>query len=402
MQPYPFRYLILIGALLWLAPLTGCSKTQAEQAPAAPPAVPVFTTTVKEEPIRTWSEFSGRLQAVNYAEIRPEVSGRITEIKFQDGQIVKAGSVLFVIDPRTYETAIAKAQADFKAASTNLTFAKTEFERAQGLIKTQAIAQRIYDERMSANGMALAQMEGAKAQLDRAKLDLDRAYVKAPISGRVSRAEITVGNLVSAGPTAPILTTIVSNEGIYADFEVDEQTYLQSIRANSQGMAQERQIPVELTLQGAVQASYKGTIDSFDNKINPSSGTIRARAKFKNEDGMLIPGMFVSVRMASSVEFNGILIPERAIGTDQNKKFVYVINKDNKVVYREVELGKAVNAQRIVSTGLKAGEKIIVDGLQHVRPDAVVDPKDVSVKEKEAQEAKKAAAAQKPAEEHKG
>lgn len=210
-----------------------------------------------------------------------------------------------------------------------------------------------------------------------AKVDLDRAYVKAPISGRVARAEITVGNLVNAGPGAPILTSIVSNDGIYADFEVDEQTYLQSIRTNAQRINQEHQIPVELSLDQGFHV-YEGKIYSFDNKINNSSGTIRARAKFANEDGQLVPGMFVSVKMASSYEFNGILIPEQAVSSDQSKKFVYVVDKDNKVVYRSVELGQQVNGQRIVIGGLKVGDRVIVDGIQHVRPDAVVNPQDVS------------------------
>ena len=341
-----------------------------------PPAVPVSVLTVVEKPVRTWSEFSGRLQAVDYAEIRPEVSGTITEIKFQDGQIVKTGDVLLVIDPRTYEAAVAKAQADMSSAKTNAEFAKTEFERAQDLIKTQAIPQRVYDERSNANQMAQASIAAAQANLEQAQIALDHAHVKAPFSGRVSRAEITVGNLVNSSFNAPVLTTIVSNNGIYADFEVDEQTYLQNIRASANGSEEERQIPVELTLQGDKEHSYKGTIHSFDNKINPSSGTIRARAKFDNEDGRLMPGMFVSIKLGSSSMNDALLIPERAVGSDQNKKFVYVVGQDNKVIYREVQLGIQVEAQRIVDSGLTSGERVIVDGLQHVRPDTLVDPKE--------------------------
>jgi len=343
----------------------------------AAPAVPVSVITIKEGPVRTWSEFSGRTQAVDYAEIRPEVSGRITAIRFEDGQTVHAGDVLFVIDPRNYESAVAKAQADLDSALTDAKFARTQFDRARGLVNAQAIAQEIYDQRANADRMAQAALEAAKAELDRAKLDLDRAYVKAPITGRVSRAEITIGNLVNDGPTAPILTSIVSNDGIYADFEVDEQTYLQSIRTHSQRLEQERKIPVELTLDGDDRV-YKGTIYSFDNKIDTSSGTIRARAKFANEDGALVPGMFVSVKLSSSYEFNGILIPERAVSSDQSKKFVYVVDQDNKVVYRELELGQQTNGQRIVIAGLKIGDKVIVDGLQHVRPGSLVDAQDIS------------------------
>jgi len=346
-------------------------------APAAP-AVPVSVITIEEKPIRTWSEFSGRTQAVDYAEVRPEVSGRITEIKFEDGQTVNAGDVLLVIDPRTYQAAVDKAQADLDSARANDAFVKTQFDRARELVKDQAIAQEIYDQRSNAFRMAQASLEAAQAELTQAQVDLDRAYVKAPISGRVSRAEITVGNLVNAGPTAPLLTTIVSNDGIYADFEVDEQTYLQSIRTHTQRLEQERQIPVELSLDGDGGRTYKGKIYSFDNKIDTSSGTIRARAKFANEDGSLVPGMFVSVKLASSYEFNGILVPDRAVGSDQSKRFVYVVDGDNKVNYRELELGVEVNGQRLVIAGLKAGEKVIVDGLQHVRPGSIVLPQDDS------------------------
>ena len=358
--------------------LSHYDAAHAKQNAPASFSVPVSVITIQEKPIRTWSEFSGRTQAVDYAQIRPEVSGRITEIRFEDGQTVKVGDVLLVIDPREYEAAVNKAQADVDSALTNAKFAKTQFDRAQGLVKTQAIAQEIYDQRANANRMAQAALEGAQATLDNAKVDLDRAYVKAPISGRVSRPEITIGNLVNAGPTAPILTSIVSNDGIYADFEVDEQTYLQSIRTHSQHLEQEKKIPVELTLEGDNGRTYSGMIYSFDNRIDPSSGTIRARAKFANTDGSLVPGMFVSIKLSSSYEFNGILIPEIAVSNDQNKKYVYVVNEDNKVAYRQLELGQQVNGQRIVIAGLKVGEKVIVNGLQHVRPDSTVVPQDIS------------------------
>jgi len=358
--------------------LSHYDAAHAKQNAPASFSVPVSVITIQEKPIRTWSEFSGRTQAVDYAQIRPEVSGRITEIRFEDGQTVKVGDVLLVIDPREYEAAVNKAQADVDSALTNAKFAKTQFDRAQGLVKAQAIAQEIYDERANANRMAQATLEGAQATLDNAKVDLDRAYVKAPISGRVSRPEITIGNLVNAGPTAPILTSIVSNDGIYADFEVDEQTYLQSIRTHSQHLEQEKKIPVELTLEGDNGRTYSGMIYSFDNRIDPSSGTIRARAKFANTDGSLVPGMFVSIKLSSSYEFNGILIPEIAVSNDQNKKYVYVVNEDNKVAYRQLELGQQVNGQRIVIAGLKVGEKVIVNGLQHLRPDSTVVPQDIS------------------------
>lgn len=342
------------------------------QAPAAQ-AMKVQVRTVTPQPVRVWSEFSGRLQAVDAAEIRPEVGGRITEVRFQDGQAVKAGDVLFVIDPRPYEAAVAKAEASLASAKTTAQFAKAEVDRAASLIKTQAIAASLYDSRVNAQRVAQANILGAEADLKDAKLDLEHAYVRAPISGRVSRAELTVGNLVQTSPgTPPLLTSIVSLDSVYADFEVDESTYIKSIRAHANTREKERQIPVELTVQGDTGHTYKGTIHAFDNRINPSSGTIRARARFANDDGTLVPGMFAAIKLASASENNAILVPSRAIGNNQSKKFVYVANDENKVAYREVTLGQQVDGQRIVLTGLQGGERVIVDGLQYLRPDMPV------------------------------
>jgi multidrug efflux system membrane fusion protein len=340
------------------------------------PAIPVNVRTVTPDDVTIWSEFSGRLSAVDFAEIRPQVSGRITNVRFTDGQAVKAGAVLFVIDTRPYEAAVAKAKANLVTARTNAEFAKTEYERAAKLVQTQAIAQRFYEERANAKGVADAAILGAEAELKQAELNLDYAHVKAPISGRLSRVEITEGNIVEAGPNAPVLTSIVSNNGIYADFEVDEQTYVNSIRANADTEAKERRIPVEMVVQHDNGRVYKGTIHSFDNRIITASGTIRARAKFDNKDGRLVPGMFVSVRLASSAPSTALLVPERAIGSDQSKRFVFVVGDDSKPAYREVSLGRQIDNQRIVLSGLSTGERVIVDGLQHIQlmPNATVAP----------------------------
>ena len=221
--------------------------------------------------------------------------------------------------------------------------------------------------------MAASTLEADQAALKAAQLDLEHAYVKAPISGRASRDEITIGNLVQSGPGAPVLTSIASQDGIYADFEVDEQTYMETIRDTASGNAQEQTIPVQLVVPGDQGHVYKGFIESFDNRIDSASGTIRARARFANEDSALVPGMFVSVRLASSQEQSVILVPERAIGSDQSKKFVYIVTDAGKVAYREVTLGKSIREQRVVEQGLQAGDRVIVDGVQHVRPDAPVN-----------------------------
>jgi len=341
-------------------------------------AIPVTVQTVQPQNMRISSDFSGRLVAVDQAQIRPQVSGRITEIKFDDGQNVKAGDILFVIDPRPYQDAVAKAQADVATAKTNAKFASTEFGRASDLVKSEAIARRVYDQRASQNAAAQANVQSADAALRQAQLNLEYAYVRAPISGRISRAEITVGNLVQSGPNAPLLTTIVSSDGIYADFDVDEHTYIDSIRKGASDSKQERSIPVELNVREDKDHIYRGMIYSFDNQINPASGTIRARAKFKNDGGALIPGMFVSVRLSSSQDSQALMVPEHAVGTDQNKKFVYVVDAQNKVQYREVSLGAAVDGNRIVQSGLTAGDRVIVDGILHVRPGAAVSATEIT------------------------
>lgn len=341
--------------------------------PTASAAIAVTVAAVDAKPVRLWSEFSGRLTAVDSADVRPEVNGRITEIRFKDGQTVHAGDVLLVIDPRPYTAAVAKAEADLATARTNARLAGTELDRAKRLMEAQAVARDTYDQRANAVGVAQASIQSADAILAQAKLDLDHAYVKAPIDGRVGRAEITVGNLVQTTP-APLLTTIVSNDGIYADFDVDEQTYLRTVRAHATTLEQEKKLPVQLTLPGDAAHTYDGAIESFDNRIETGTGTIRARAHFANTDGALVPGMFVSVRLWAATPSNAILVPEDAVGSDQSKRFVFVVTPGHKADYREVALGQEMDGKRVVLSGLHSGERIIVDGVQRVQPGAAVDP----------------------------
>lgn len=339
-------------------------------------AMPVKVMTVMKSEAIVWTDYAGRLEAVNYAEVRPQVSGEIKAVKFLDGQEVKKGDVLFVINPAPYEAAAAQAEADLASASSQLDLARKERERAADLLKTDAIAQAVMDQRESAARAAAGAADAAAARLRQAKIDLDYAYVKAPISGRAGRAEITEGNLVQAGPNAPLLTTIVSSGEIYADFDVDEQTYLEHVRGGAQGLAAEQTIPVMLTLKSDEKRRYDGVIHSFDNRINPETGTIRARALFKNDDGALLPGMFVTVKLGGVVNEKKILIPERAVGTDQDRKFVYVVSPENMTVYREVKLGATMNGDRVVEEGLVSGEKIITEGVIRIRPDMPVAPQE--------------------------
>jgi multidrug efflux system membrane fusion protein len=345
------------------------AATTAAAATAARPPAQVVVSTLALRKVRLWSEFSGRLHAIDYAEIRPQVSGVITDIKFADGQMVKQGDLLFVIDPRPYEDAVERDQAALVSAQSKVTLAKIQSQRYAGLIATHSVSQDELDSITDADRTAEANEANAEAVLKQAKLDLEHAYVTAPISGRVSRAEITQGNLVQTLIGAPIVTTIVSQDGIYADFDVDEQTYLQTVRASARDSASEHKVPVQLVVQGDNGHVYTGFIESFDNRIDPTSDTIRARARFANTDGALVPGMFVTVRLSSAADQSVLLVPQRAISFDQSKASVLVVDDSNKVGYRQVELGKTVESNRVVTSGLQAGDRVIVDGVQLVRTD---------------------------------
>lgn len=358
-----------LGLIVWDA------NAHTKPVAAAPTAVQVSVEVVHAKPVRIWSEFSGRMTAVDSADIHPEVNGRITEVRFRNGQGVKKGDILFVIDPRPYEAAVAKAEADIATAKSNASFAHTDLARATALIAAQAISRSYYDQRVNAEGVADASIKVAEAELANANVDLDHAYVKAPIDGRVSRAELTVGNVVQNGANAPLLTSIVSNDGIYADFDVDEQTYLDTVRTHAASPARQQTIPVELRIPGETGRVYNGTIESFDIKINTGTGTIRARARFANADGTLVPGMFVSVRLAAAHNSDAILVPEAALGSDQSKRFVFVVDRGNHADYRAVTTGAEVGGEQVAKSGLHEGDRVIVRGLQKVQPGALVDPR---------------------------
>jgi membrane fusion protein, multidrug efflux system len=349
------------------------AEASASQAGSA--ALRVTVGLLTPQTVSPSAEFSGRINAVNFAEIRPQVSGRITEIRFRHGQRVNAGDVLFVIDPRPYQAAVDKAQADLATTVNNAKFAKAERDRGSLLVKSNTLSQKTYDQRVNTSVVAEAAVQSAAALLASAQVNLDYAFIKAPISGRISRAEITLGNLVGS-PTAPppLLASIVSDVGVYADFEVDEQTYLRSVRSYGQTQDQQQKISVELVLRGDSGHVYRGNLESFDNRIDTGSGTIRARARFANSDGSLIPGMFVSVRMGNGTLDDALLVPESAIGNDQSKRFVFVVGDGNKAEYRTVQLGPHVDGNRVVLSGVRAGDRVILDHLQRLTPGAPVQP----------------------------
>jgi membrane fusion protein, multidrug efflux system len=379
-RPPRLAVLALVVAIAGAALATGVFSKYTGDAGAstkstAPAGLAVAVARLEAQTVNPFAEFSGRINAVDYAEIRPQVAGRITEIRFHDGEHVNEGEVLLVIDPRPYQAAVDKAQADLQTAINNAKFAKAERERGNQLVKANWLSQETFDQRVNADEVAKAAVQSAQSALESAQINLDYAYVKAPISGRVSRAEITVGNLVGS-PTAapPVLTSIVSDNGVYADFEVDEQTYLNNVRNYGQSHAEQQKIPVDVVVRGDADHAYRGHIYSFDNRIDNGSGSIRARARFENADGGLIPGMFVSVRMGNGAIDDALLVPESAIGNDQSKRFVFVVGDGNKAEYRAVALGPQVDGNRVVLTGLKAGDRVILDHLQRLAPGAPVIP----------------------------
>jgi len=342
-------------------------------------AMPVAAETVKSKPTQIWNSYSARLEAVDYVEIRPEVSGKIEEVSFEDGQTVEAGTKLFLIDTRPYQAALNQAKAELAAARNQSSLTWKELKRAKELIKTNAISKRVVDERSTAHSVASSQMKAAQAKLDLAALNLEYAKVKAPISGRLSRAEIKKGNLVQAGPNAPILTTIISTNEIYADFEVDEQSYINFINDAKTSASKDKKIPVMLTI--GENTEREGHIDSFDNRIDVTTGTIRARAIFDNADGALLPGMFATVKMGSPSKRNQITISEKAIGTDQDRKFVYVINDKNLTEYRQIKIGDSSKGMRVILSGLEEGEKVITKGIIRIRPGTLVAAKNTNDKQ---------------------
>jgi multidrug efflux system membrane fusion protein len=344
----------------------GAKRVDAPYESAAPaaPLTEVDVAAVLQKTITDWQSYSGRLEAIDRVDIRPQVPGTIVAVNFKDGALVKKGDTLFVIDPRPYQAEVDRTAAQVAAAQAQRLYAQTDWERAQRLIGDNAIARRDYDEKQNAARSADANVKAAQAALEAAQINLGYTKVTAPVSGRVSRAEITLGNVVSAGAGAPALTTLVSVSPIYASFDADEQTYLQYIsQVKNSG-----KVPVELGLANETGYSRSGVIDSVDNRLDTSSGTIRVRARFDNADGTLVPGLYARVKVGGSAPHPALLIDDAAISTDQDKKFVLIVDKGDHVVYREVQLGHLQGNLRVITGGLQNGERIVVNGTQRVRP----------------------------------
>ena len=370
--------LVLGGiAVVAMNAISGSSTANASAAEAPPSLPTVETITLENTPMRHWSSFSGRLTAVDSAQLRPLVSGTIEQVLFEDGDEVEQGQTLFVIDPRPFEARLAQARAALQSAESAAQLAETEFNRANALAQNKAVSESIRDNRANDLHIAQSQLASAQAHEIEAALDLEYAYVKAPFSGRVGRAEVTVGNVVQAGPNAPVLTSLGHLERLYAEFDVDEETYFRIVRSRNDNSSEGERalsaiVPVEITIQGQDDRVYQATLYAFDNQLDESSGTIRARAIVPNLDSSLIPGVFANVRIGTAQETSTLLVPERAISVSQSKRFVYVVNADDKVEYREVTLGQSIDGQRVVLSGLSRGERVIVNGIQRVRNDMQV------------------------------
>ena len=349
------------GLILVVA--AGCSKSAVQ---SLPPPPQVTVAPVEQKEVVEWSEFTGRIEPVESVEIRPRVSGYIQEVRFKSGQLVKKGDVLFVIDPRWNQAVFDQRQAEYDEA-------KSQADRIEALLKNNAISKEEADTRR-------AHYEEAKAALDSARLDLEYTEVRAPIDGRVSRELLTVGNYVSGtAGSASLLTTIVSVDPVYVYADIDEAALLKFnklVADKKLGSTEDGKVPVELQLADESDFPHEGFIESFDNRLNSDTGSILLRAAFHSDDGRIVPGLFARIRLPLSEKHEALLVDEKAIGTDQANKFVLTLSPTNTVLYTPVQLGPVVDGKRIVRSGLAAGEKIVVNGLQRVRPGAAVTPQE--------------------------
>jgi RND family efflux transporter MFP subunit len=357
------------------AALLGCGKAP-DQHPAPPE---VMVAQVLSQKITDWDEYTGRFQAIDTVEVRPRVSGYIDRVAFREGQAVKKGDTLIVIDPRPYQADFDRAKAGLALAKAQRELATLEAERVHKLKDSGAVSQEELDERLSTLNQQEASVAAAQAALDAAALNLSFTNVQAPVDGVASRAEITRGNLVTGGNNGgTLLTTIVSTDPMYVYFEGDEHAYLryqELARSGERKSSRNVANPVRVGLANEEGFPHEGHMDFVDNQLNVRTGTIRGRAVLDNKDGLFTPGMFARVQLLGIGEREAILIEERAIGTDQTQNFVLVLDADNKVEYRPVQLGRGMQGLRIVNKGLKPGESIVVNGLQRVRPGTPVTPK---------------------------
>jgi multidrug efflux system membrane fusion protein len=367
-----------LGLLLLVAgTLSACGEKPQQQAAAAPPAVTVAQPVKRT--VTDWDEFTGRFEAIEEVQIRPRVGGYVTNVEFKDGDMVHAGDLLYLIDSRPFEAVAAQADGQLSDARAKAELAKRDLDRGLNLVQTSAVSEQVVDQRRQALQAAHAAETIAEGALKAAQLNIEFTHVLAPITGRVSRHLVSVGNLVQGSDTgtSTLLTTIVSVDPIYIYFDVDEATYLKNNRLWFEGKrpsSRDTANPVQVTLTGETKPSHDGHMDFLDNRLDVSTGTLRSRAVIGNHDLSILPGQFGRVRLIGSSPYEALLIPDTAIATDQSRKIVFVAKDDNTVEARAVVLGPLDEGLRVIREGLKAEDHVIVDGLQRVRVGAKVNP----------------------------
>lgn len=364
----PLRYPL---AALTLVVISACGRTP--EATVAPAAAKVNVAKVIEQPVNEWDEVTARLESPETVQVRPRVSGQIDSVAFTDGALVKKGDLLFQIDPRPFEAEVHRLEAQLQQSRAAAQRSTNEAQRGERLRTNNAISAELADSRTTTAQESKAAVAAIQAQLDLARLNLSFTRVTAPITGRVSRAEITAGNIVTADQT--ILTSLVSTDKVYAYFDADERVFLkynQLARDGKRGAT----TPVYMGLSNEAENPHLGQMNFVDNQVNPRTGTIRGRAVFDNSKGEYTPGLYARLKLVGSGTYSAMLIKDEAVGTDLGKKFVLVVDKDNKAIYRSVDLGPKLEGLRIVRSGLSKDDRIVVTGLQRVRPGSPVDPQD--------------------------
>jgi multidrug efflux system membrane fusion protein len=364
-----------VGVILILVATAGCKKNSApQQGP-----LPVNVVTVIEKEVNEWDEFTGRLEAVESVEIRPRVSGYITEVHIEAGAVIKKGDLLYVIDPRPYQADFDRASAEFERMQAQLKLAQIELDRAKELRTKNTISASEFDQKAATYQGASAAAASAEAAKNSAALNLEFTQIKSPIDGRVSDARITLGNLVQpgAGPES-VLTTVVSVDPIYAKVDADENAILKYVKLSEEGKrvsARTAKIPAFVELGNETGFPHEGYVDFVDNRLDPGTGTVRARAVLKNWNPNLItPGFFVRVRVAGATPYRAALIPDKVISSQQGVKYVFVVKADNTIERRNIETGTMFDGKRIVKSGLKDGENVVSTRLQLIQPGMPVKP----------------------------
>jgi multidrug efflux system membrane fusion protein len=370
-----------IGMLFALA-LAGCDE-KAQSQVGAPPPPPVTVAQPVKRTVTDWDEFTGRFEAIQEVQVRARVGGFVNSVEFKDGAIVRAGDLLYIIDPRPFEAVVLQAEGQLADARAKGELAKRDLQRGLTLVQTSAVSEQVVDQRRQALQAARAAETQAKGALKAAQLNLEFSHVVAPITGRVSRHLVTPGNLVQGSEGgATLLTSIVSLDPIYIYFDVDEATYLKNNKLWFEGKrpsSRDTANPVQVKLTGETKPSHGGEMDFLDNRLDVSTGTLRSRAIIPNHDLSILPGQFGRVRLIGSSPYEALLLPDTAIATDQSRKIVFVVKDDDTVEARAVELGPLDEGLRVVRTGLKPNDHVIIDGIQRARVGAKVAPKKAEI-----------------------